>query len=55
MKTEQFVNLVKEMREAQKTFFKLRHYPQLIKAQDLERRVDKAIKEIESSQQSLFD
>ena len=55
MKTEQFVNLVKEMRRAQKTYFKTRHLDDLAASKKLEAAVDKAVLEVEDGQQSLFD
>ncbi|MDY6418902.1 MAG: hypothetical protein SPK76_08090 [Bacteroidales bacterium] len=54
MNTEEFVKLVADMRNAQKAYFKSRRYDDLERARSLERSVDKAIKDIEEGQQSLF-
>lgn len=55
MRTDDFIKLVTEMRNAQKAYFKSRRYDDLERARSLEWSVDKAIKDIEEGQQSLFD
>jgi hypothetical protein len=52
MKTneEDFINLVRKMRDAQKDYFKDRKPSHLQNARDLERRVDKAIASLQTAQ-----
>ncbi len=66
MNVSEFTRLVKEMREAQKAWFKNRLRGDLIRSKDLERRVDKALADgivfdldivssVEPGQLDLFD
>jgi hypothetical protein len=55
MRTDEFVSLVKDMRQAQKTYFKTRRLDDLAASKKLEAAVDKAVQEVEDGQQSLFD
>jgi len=52
-----FEQLVQEMRETQKEYFRTRDANVLNKARDLESKVDKALKDIEEKEMggSLFD
>lgn len=44
MSWEMFVNTVKAMREAQKSYFKTKSYGSLMRAKELEKEVDSRIK-----------
>lgn len=57
MTHEEFVALVKSMRDAQKTYFKTRRFSDMELSKNLERQVDAAIKEIRhpERQAKLFD
>lgn len=50
MTEQQFYELVKEMREAQRAYFKTRDKSWLNKSKDLEKQVDQAIKEFFDNQ-----
>lgn len=54
MKLDEFVALVKQMRESQRAYFKERSPQWLSQARELERRVDKAIADIQDKQKKLF-
>ena len=54
MNTKQLAELVKQMRDAQRLFFKERSPQQLNFARELERRVDKEVGHILDSQKELF-
>lgn len=49
MKTSDFVELVRQMRLAQKEYFKTRSRDVLIKSKCLEKRIDEALKEVHES------
>jgi len=49
MTTEDFVKLTAECRAAQKKYFKTRSYDVLNRARDLERKLDKAIVEMQQT------
>jgi len=53
MEHKEFIELVKKMREAQKSYFRTRDYNYLSESKKLERQVDKLIEE-ESKGPSLF-
>lgn len=55
MTNDDFLALVRDMRQAQKAYFAKRKYEDLERSRTLERAVDKALKEIADGQQSLFD
>lgn len=46
MNYEQFAELVRAMREAQKAYFKKRYTDDLVNSKKLEERVDKALKDM---------
>jgi hypothetical protein len=50
----EFVELVRQMREAQRQYFKTRHTDALNRSKDLERRVDMWIKEQQNNQGNLL-
>lgn len=55
MTLDELAHLVKDMRDSQKVFFR-DHSPQALnQAKDLERRVDKACREIVDKQPNLFE
>ena len=54
MKSNEFVKLVAQMREAQRSYFKTRHPAWLEKSKMLERQVDNQIKAMTDPQQDLF-
>ena len=54
MNAKQLAELVKQMREAQKTFFRERSQQWLSLSKELERRVDAEITRILDSQKELF-
>lgn len=45
---DDFTTIVREMRQAQKAYFKSRLHSDLVKCKDLERRVDQALAEMEA-------
>ena len=47
--------MVKDMRQAQKTYFKTRRFDDLEASKKLEAAVDRAVQEVEDGQMSLFD
>ena len=53
MNHEQFINLVKEMRDTQKDFFKNRHVAVLLEAKELEKLVDYNVSMFLSKQMEL--
>lgn len=56
MTQEEFINLVRDMRKAQKEYFKTRDYLVLNRSKILERQVDAAIKSFEQPESpSLFE
>ena len=55
MKLKELAELVKQMRQAQRQYFKERSPQWLSQARELERRVDKAIADIQDKQKKLFD
>lgn len=50
-----FVLLVRKMREAQQAYFRDRTYQSLALSKSLERQVDKAVRDIQDGQQDLFN
>jgi len=54
MKIEEFAELVRQMRDAQKSYFKERSPQWLSTAKELERRVDSAVKNVLDAQKKLF-
>jgi len=54
MKTEDLAVLVREMRDAQKAYFKERSPQQLSVSKELERRVDKVVADILDKQTKMF-
>lgn len=50
-----FVIKVKQLRTAQKKYFKTRNYNDLNKAKALEKEVDEMLDDLENPQQSLFN
>lgn len=49
-----FIELVREMRNAQKEYFKTRSKDSLNRSKELERKVDAELQSINNTQQSLF-
>lgn len=54
MEDRQFLELVKQMREAQKEYFKIRSYEALRRSKKLETQVDNEIANKEQKQLELF-
>ena len=54
MESNEFVKLVAQMRDAQRSYFKTRHTVWLEKSKMLERQVDNQIKAMTDPQQDLF-
>lgn len=54
MNYEKLIELVEQMREAQKSYFRDRSQQWLSKAKELERRVDKAVLDHHDKQKKLF-
>lgn len=52
---EEFINLVEEMRSAQKEYFRTRSTTSLNRSKQLEREVDTKIKELSNKQTNLFE
>jgi len=55
MKPAEFIELVKQMRDAQKRYFRDRDGEALSIAKELERRVDHCVKRLQDTQPVLFD
>ncbi len=51
---EEFAELVKQMRTAQRAYFQTRSTNWLENARDLEKKVDEALRELDSRQVDLF-
>ncbi len=54
MNVEEFITLVREMRDAQKEYFKTRNKIILAKSKDLERKVDKMLSQFQPGMLDLF-
>jgi hypothetical protein len=51
---KEFIELVREMRNAQKEYFKTRSKDALNRSKELERKVDNYLQSINNTQQTLF-
>jgi predicted nucleic acid-binding Zn-ribbon protein len=51
---KEFIELVREMRNAQKEYFKIRSKDVLNRSKELERKVDAELQSINNTQQTLF-